>query len=217
VDEIRAAEKPTRPAWFCPRHGRQPARNVILGGADSIEHGFYLRRAPPALKRAPGWWARNFQAHPSKMDRRNNDRPRKPPRKSTGSSGPKIGVKWRLAPTAYQPAGQKPGRNDAGISGHVMRRCACRPRQLKAMTTDAAEFMRSQDPGRSPKGWRPTSSPHRPTLENIQALRQVLAMKDGKVARTEIPVLYLSAKMSGRPGATPVTLAAHLLASRLVW
>ncbi len=198
MDEIRAAAEEAHAAGLVVSvHvlGGEPARNVILGGADSIEHGFYLSDELLQLMKEKGTWliGTEFpQAHLEKMD----------PAGTLGQAKEeaakyvdrlkrayKIGVKMAFSTDSVS---NLPGKNrgEMMLDYLDMWDAAGVPpaATLKAMTTDAAEFMRiGKNRGSITKGKAADiiATPANP-LESIQALRQVsFVMKDGKVAKNK--------------------------------
>jgi imidazolonepropionase-like amidohydrolase len=198
VDEIRAAAEEAHAAGLVVSvhvMGGEPARNVILGGADSIEHGFTLSDELLQLMKEKGTWlvGTEFpQAHLEKMD----------PAGTMGQAKEEaakeidrlkraytIGVKMAFGTDSVS---NLPGKNrgEMMLDYLDMWDAAGVPpaATLKAMTTDAAEFMRiSKTRGAIAKGMAADviATPANP-LENIQALRQVsFVMKDGKVVKNK--------------------------------
>jgi imidazolonepropionase-like amidohydrolase len=196
LDEIRAAAEEAHAAGLAVSvhvMGGEAARNVILGGADSIEHGFYLSDELLQLMKEKGTWlvGTEFpQAHLEQMD----------PAGTMGQAKEeaakeidrlkrayKIGVKMAFGTDSVS---NLPGKNrgEMMLDYLDMWDAAGVPpaATLKAMTTDAAEFMRiAKTRGSIAKGMAAdiVATPANP-LENIQALRQVsFVMKDGKVVK----------------------------------
>ena len=173
--------------------GGEAARNVILGGADSIEHGFYLSDELLQLMKEKGTWLLGTefpQAHLEKMD----------PAGTMGQAKEeaakyidrlkrayKIGVKMAFSTDSVS---NLPGKNrgDMMLDYLDMWDAAGVPpaATLKSMTTDAAEFLRIEKTrGSIAKGMAADiiATPANP-LESIQALRQVsFVMKDGRVIK----------------------------------
>jgi imidazolonepropionase-like amidohydrolase len=196
TDEIRAATEEAHAAGLVVSvhvMGGEPARNVILGGADSIEHGFYLSDELLDLMKEKGTWlvGTEFpQAHLEKMD----------PQGEMGQAkelaakeidrlkrAHKIGVKMAFGSDSVS---NLPGKNrgEMMLDYLDMWDAAGVPpaATLKAMTTAAAEFMRiNKTRGSISKGMAADiiATPANP-LESIQTLRQVsFVMKDGQVVR----------------------------------
>jgi len=175
--------------------GGEAARNVILGGSDSIEHGFYLSDELLELMKEKGTWLLGTefpQAHLEKLD----------PAGTMGQAKEeaakyidrlkrayKIGVKMAFSTDSVS---NLPGKNrgDMMLDYLDMWDAAGVPpaATLKAMTTDAAEFLRiGKTRGSIAKGMAADiiATPANP-LENIQALRQVsFVMKGGKVVKSK--------------------------------
>jgi len=196
VEEIRAASEEAHAAGLVVSvhvMGGEAARNVILGGADSIEHGFDLSDELLQLMKEKGTWLLGTefpQAHLEKLD----------PAGTMGQAKDeaakeidrlkrayKIGVKMAFSTDSVS---NLPGKNrgDMMLDYLDMWDAAGVPpaATLKAMTTDAAEFLRiAKTRGSIAKGMAADiiATPANP-LENIQALRQVMfVMKDGKVVK----------------------------------
>jgi len=198
VEEIRAASEEAHAAGLVVSvhvMGGEAARNVILGGADSIEHGFYLSDELLELMKEKGTWLLGTefpQAHLEKLD----------PAGTMGQAKEeaakyidrlkrayKIGVKMAFSTDSVS---NLPGKNrgDMMLDYLDMWDAAGVPpaATLKAMTTDAAEFLRiGKTRGSIAKGMAADiiATPANP-LENIQALRQVsFVMKGGKVVKSK--------------------------------
>ena len=194
--EIRAAVEEAHAAGLAVSvhvMGGEAARNVILGGADSIEHGFYLSDELLQLMKEKGIWlvGTEFpQAHLEKLD----------PAGAMGQAKEaaakyidrlkrayKIGVKMAFGTDSVS---NLPGKNrgDMMLDYLDMWDAAGVPpaSTLKAMTTNAAELLRIEKVrGSIAKGMAADiiATPGNP-LENIQVLRQVsFVMKDGKVVK----------------------------------
>ncbi len=196
VDEIRAAAEEAHAAGLVVSvhvMGGEPARNVILGGADSIEHGFSLSDELLQLMKEKETWLVGTEfpeAHLAKLDpagvmgqakeeaAKEIDRLRR---------SYKIGVKMAFGTDSVS---NLPGKNrgEMMLDYLDMWDAAGVPpaATLKAMTTNAAEFMRiGKTRGAIAKGMAADiiATPANP-LETIQALRQVtFVMKDGKVVK----------------------------------
>jgi imidazolonepropionase-like amidohydrolase len=166
---------------------------VILGGADSIEHGFYLSDELLQLMKEKGTWLVGTEfpaAHLEKLDpagtlgKANEEAAKYIDRLKRAY---KIGVKMAFGTDSVS---NLPGKNrgEMMLDYLDMWDAAGVPpaATLKAMTTDAAEFMRiGKTRGSITKGMAADiiATPANP-LENIQALRQVsFVMKDGKVVK----------------------------------
>ena len=198
VEEIRAASEEAHAAGLVVSvhvMGGEAARNVILGGADSIEHGFDLSDELLELMKEKGTWLLGTefpQAHLEKLD----------PAGTMGQAKEeaakyidrlkrayKIGVKMAFSTDSVS---NLPGKNrgDMMLDYLDMWEAAGVPpaATLKAMTTDAAEFLRiGKTRGSIAKGMAADiiATPANP-LENIQALRQVsFVMKAGRVVKTK--------------------------------
>ena len=198
VEEIRAASEEAHAAGLVVSvhvMGGEAARNVILGGSDSIEHGFYLSDELLELMKEKGTWLLGTefpQAHLEKLD----------PAGTMGQAKEeaakyidrlkrayKIGVKMAFSTDSVS---NLPGKNrgDMMLDYLDMWDAAGVPpaATLKAMTTDAAEFLRiGKTRGSIAKGMAADiiATPANP-LENIQALRQVsFVMKGGKVVKSK--------------------------------
>jgi imidazolonepropionase-like amidohydrolase len=198
VEEIQAAaEEAHRAGQVVSVHvlGGEPARNVILGGADSIEHGFYLTDELLQLMKEKGTWLVGTEfpaAHLKKLD----------PAGSMGQAEEeaaksvdrlkrayKIGVKLAFGTDSVS---NLPGKNrgEMMLDYLDMWDAAGVPpaATLRAMTSDAARFLGIEKRrGSIAKGMAADiiAVPANP-LESIQALRKVnFVMKDGKVARQD--------------------------------
>lgn len=198
VEEIRAASEEAHAAGLVVSvhvMGGEAARNVILGGADSIEHGFDLSDELLELMKEKGTWLLGTefpQAHLEKLD----------PAGTMGQAKEeaakyidrlkrayKIGVKMAFSTDSVS---NLPGKNrgDMMLDYLDMWDAAGVPpaATLKAMTTHAAEFLRiGKTRGSIAKGMAADiiATPANP-LENIQALRQVsFVMKAGRVVKTK--------------------------------
>jgi imidazolonepropionase-like amidohydrolase len=196
LEEVRAAVEEAHAAGLAVSvhvYGGEAARNVILGGADSIEHGFDLSDELLQLMKERGTWlvGTEFpQAHIEWMD----------PEGVEGSAKEeaakyidrlkrayRIGVKMAFGTDSVC---NLPGKNrgEMMLDYLDMWDAAGVPpaATLKAMTTDAASFLRiDKKRGSIAKGMAADiiATPANP-LENIQALRQVsFVMKDGKVVK----------------------------------
>jgi imidazolonepropionase-like amidohydrolase len=192
VEEIRAAVEESHAAGrpvSVHVMGGEAARNVILGGADSIEHGFHLSDELLELMKQKGTWlvGTDFpEAHLKRMmypgaqeeAARIIDRLKRAHR---------IGLKMAFGSDSVS---NLPGKNRADMMLDyldVWQAAGVPPAAtLKAMTTDAAELLKvEKQRGSIAKGMAADiiATPASP-LENIQALRQVIfVMKDGKVVR----------------------------------
>jgi len=196
VEEIRAASEEAHAAGLVVSvhvMGGEPARNVILGGADSIEHGFDLSDELLQLMKEKGTWLLGTefpQAHLEKLDPAGTmGQAKEEAAKSIDrlKRAYKIGVKMAFSTDSVS---NLPGKNrgDMMLDYLDMWDAAGVPpaATLKAMTTDAAEFLRiAKTRGSIAKGMAADiiATPANP-LENIQALRQVMfVMKDGKVVK----------------------------------
>ena len=198
VEEIRAASEEAHAAGLVVSvhvMGGEAARNVILGGADSIEHGFDLSDELLQLMKEKGTWLLGTefpQAHLEKLD----------PAGTMGQAKEeaakyidrlkrayKIGVKMAFSTDSVS---NLPGKNrgDMMLDYLDMWDAAGVPpaATLKAITTDAAEFLRiGKTRGSIAKGMAADiiATPANP-LENIQALRQVsFVMKGSKVVKSK--------------------------------
>lgn len=192
VEEIRAAVEESHSAGrpvSVHVMGGEAARNVILGGADSIEHGFHLSDELLQLMKEKGTWlvGTDFpQAHLERMTY--------PGAKEEAARiidrltrAHRIGVKMAFGSDTVS---NLPGKNrgdmmldylDVWVAAGVPPAAT-----LKALTTNAAELLRiEKQRGSIAKGLAADiiATPANP-LENIQALRQVIfVMKDGKVVK----------------------------------
>jgi imidazolonepropionase-like amidohydrolase len=193
--EVKAAVEESHAAGLtCAIHvyGGEAARNVILGGADSIEHGFALSDELQQLMKDRGTVlvGTDFpEAHlnlmgfnPSSGGRTLGqqiiDRLRRANR---------IGVKMAFGTDVFMDV---PGKSRADLMFdylEVWTAAGVPPAAiLQAMTTNAAELFR----WRGQRGWIAPghaadiiATPQNP-LDNIQALRRVsFVMKDGKVIK----------------------------------
>jgi len=198
IEEIKAAVEESHAAGLAVSvhvMGGEAARKVILGGADSIEHGFYLSDELLQLMKEKGTWLVGTEfpaAHLARMD----------PSGAMGQAKEeaakyvdrlkrayKIGVKMVFGTDSVC---NLPGKNrgEMMLDYLDMWDAAGVPpaATLKAMTTDAAEFMRiNKTRGSIAKGMAADiiATPANP-LENIQPLRQVsFVMKDGNVVKNK--------------------------------
>ena len=196
VEEIRAAAEEAHAAGLAVSvHvlGGEAARKVILGGADGIDHGFYLSDELLQLMKEKGTWLIGTEfpaAHLEKLDpagtlgKANEEAAKYVDRLKRAY---KIGVKMAFGTDSVS---NLPGKNrgEMMLDYLDMWDAAGVPAAatLKAMTTDAAEFMRiNKVRGSIAKGMAAdiVATPANP-LENIQALRQVsFVMKDGQVVK----------------------------------
>ena len=196
VEEIRAAAEEAHAAGLAVSvHvlGGEAARKVILGGADGIDHGFYLSDELLQLMKEKGTWLIGTEfpaAHLEKLDpagtlgKANEEAAKYIDRLKRAY---KIGVKMAFGTDSVS---NLPGKNrgEMMLDYLDMWDAAGVPAAatLKAMTTDAAEFMRiNKVRGSIAKGMAAdiVATPANP-LENIQALRQVsFVMKDGQVVK----------------------------------
>ena len=196
VEEIRAAAEEAHAAGLAVSvHvlGGEAARKVILGGADGIDHGFYLSDELLQLMKEKGTWLIGTEfpaAHLEKLDpagtlgKANEEAAKYIDRLKRAY---KIGVKMAFGTDSVS---NLPGKNrgEMMLDYLDMWDAAGVPAAatLKAMTTDAAEFMRiNKVRGSIAKGMAADiiATPANP-LESIQALRQVsFVMKDGKVVK----------------------------------
>jgi imidazolonepropionase-like amidohydrolase len=196
VEEIRAAVEEAHAAGLAVSvhvYGGEAARNVILGGADSIEHGFDLSDELLHLMKEKGTWlvGTEFpQAHIEKLD----------PEGVEGSAKEEAAKYIDRLKRAYKidvklvfgtdSVCNLPGKNrgEMMLDYLDMWDAAGVPpaMTLKALTTNAAELLRiNKTRGAIAKGMAADiiAAPANP-LENIQALRQVsFVMKDGKVVK----------------------------------
>jgi len=198
LEEIRAAVAEAHAAGLpVSVHvmGGEAARNVILGGADSIEHGNALTDELLALMKSKGTWlvSTDFpEAHIAAMD------PQEAifgaPAKDVAAGiidrlkrARKAGVKLAFGTDTVI---QLPGKNRADMMLDYLaswEAAGIAPVEiLRAMTIDAARFLRIDKvrgqiaPGLAADIIATAANP----LENIQALRGVkFVMKDGKVVR----------------------------------
>jgi imidazolonepropionase-like amidohydrolase len=200
VEEIRAAVDEAHAAGLpvsVHAIGGEAARNVILGGADSIEHGFMLTDELLKLMKDKGMWlvSTDFpEAHIAALD-------------PTGAifGGPakdmaagiidrlkrahRIGVKLVFGTDTVS---NLPGKNRADMMLDYLagwEAAGITPAEtLRAMTTDAAPLLRIEKVrGTIAGGFAADiiAMPANP-LEKIQALRQVkFVMKNGKIVRND--------------------------------
>jgi imidazolonepropionase-like amidohydrolase len=205
VEEIRAAADEAHAASLpvsVHALGGEAARNVILGGADSIEHGFMLTDELLKLMKDKGTWlvSTDFpEAHIAALD-------------PTGAifGGPakdmaagiidrlkrahQIGVKLVFGTDSVA---NLPGKNRADMMLDylaVWEEAGIAPAEtLRAMTADAAKLLRVEKKrGTIAAGLAADiiATPANP-LENIQTLRQVMfVMKNGKVVRYDRSPLF---------------------------
>ncbi len=185
VDESHAAGRPVSVHVL----GGEPARNVILGGADSIEHGFHLSDELLGLMKEKGTWlvGTDFpEAHLKRMmypgakeeAARIIDRLKR---------AHKIGVKMAFGSDSVS---NLPGKNRGEMMLDyldVWQTAEVPPAAiLKALTTNAAELLKvEKQRGAIAKGMAADiiATPANP-LEDIQALRKVMfVMKEGKVVK----------------------------------
>lgn len=185
VDESHAAGRPVSVHVL----GGEPARNVILGGADSIEHGFHLSDELLGLMKEKGTWlvGTDFpEAHLKRMmypgakeeAARIIDRLKR---------AHKIGVKMAFGSDSVS---NLPGKNRGEMILDyldVWQTAEVPPAAiLKALTTNAAELLKvEKQRGAIAKGMAADiiATPANP-LEDIQALRKVMfVMKEGKVVK----------------------------------
>ncbi len=185
VDESHAAGRPVSVHVL----GGEPARNVILGGADSIEHGFHLSDELLGLMKEKGTWlvGTDFpEAHLKRMmypgakeeAARIIDRLKR---------AHKIGVKMAFGSDSVS---NLPGKNRGEMMLDyldVWQTAEVPPAAiLKALTTNAAELLKVEKlRGAIAKGMAADiiATPANP-LEDIQALRKVMfVMKEGKVVK----------------------------------
>jgi imidazolonepropionase-like amidohydrolase len=194
VDEIRAAVQEAHAAGLVVSvhvMGGEAARNVILGGADSIEHGFNLSDELLQLMKEKGTWLVGTEfpeAHLENMDP--SDTMGQAKEEAAGyidrlKRAYKIGVKMAFGTDSVSNLPGKT-RGDMMLDYLDMWDAAGVPpaATLKALTTDAAEFMRiNKVRGAIAAGLAADiiATPANP-LENVQALRRVnFVMKEGKV------------------------------------
>jgi imidazolonepropionase-like amidohydrolase len=195
-EEIRAAAEEAHAAGLAVSvhvMGGEAARNVILGGADSVEHGFDLSDELLQLMKEKGTWlvGTEFpQAHleklyPAEVKAQTKEEAAKYVDRLKRAF--KIGVKMAFGTDSVS---NLPGKNrgDMMLDYLDMWDAAGVPpaATLKAMTINAAELLRiEKSRGSIAKGMAADiiATPANP-LENIQALRQVsFVMKDGKVVK----------------------------------
>lgn len=194
-EEVRAAVEEAHAAGMTIAvhvYGGQAARNVILAGPDSIEHGFELSDELLRLMKEKGivLVGTDFpEAHLKLMDfnpteqgktlgQRIIDRLRR---------AHQLGVKMAFGTDVYMDL---PGRSRAELMLDyldVWRAAGIPPADiLKAMTTNAAELMRiEKQRGAIAPGFAADliATPENP-LENIYALRKVhFVMKDGRIVK----------------------------------
>ncbi len=185
VEESHAAGRPVSVHVM----GGEAARNVILGGADSIEHGFHLSDELLQLMKEKGTWlvGTDFpEAHLKRM--------MYPGAKEEAAAiidrlrrADKIGVRMAFGSDSVS---NLPGKNRGDMMLDyldVWQAAGVPPAAtLKAMTTNAAELLKiEKQRGSIAKGLAADiiATPANP-LEDVQALRKVMfVMKDGKVVK----------------------------------
>ncbi len=189
VEEAHAAGRPVSVHVI----GGEAARNVILGGADSIEHGFHLSDELLKLMKEKGTWlvGTDFpEAHFKNM--------MYPGAKEEAAAiidrlnrAHKIGVRMAFGSDAVS---NLPGKNRGEMMLDyldVWQAAGVPPAAtLKAMTTNAAELLGiEKERGSIAKGMAADiiATPANP-MEDVQALRKVFfVMKDGKVVKRATP------------------------------
>jgi imidazolonepropionase-like amidohydrolase len=196
VDEIRAAVEEAHAAGLAVSvhvMGGEAARNVILGGADSIEHGFNLSDELLQLMKEKGTWLVGTEFPQAHLEKLYTAETKAQAKEEAAKEidrlkrAYKIGVKMAFGTDSVSNLPGKT-RGDMMLDYLDMWDAAGVPpaATLKAMTTDAAEFMRiNKVRGSIAKGMAADiiATPANP-LERIQALRQVsFVMKDGKVVK----------------------------------
>jgi imidazolonepropionase-like amidohydrolase len=200
VEEIRAAVDEAHAAGLpVSVHvmGGEAARNVILGGADSIEHGFQLSDEELKLMKDKGTWlvSTDFpEAHLAALDPTGTIFGVSAKEMAAGiidrlKRAHQIGVKLVFGTDSVADL---PGKNRADMMLDYLagwQAAGIPPAEtLRAMTTDAAQLLRiDKKRGTIAAGWAADiiATPSNP-LDNIQALRQVkFVMKDGKVVRRD--------------------------------
>lgn len=196
VEEIRAAVNEAHNAGLkvaVHAYGGEGARNAILGGADSIEHGFELSDELLQLMKERGTFlvGTDFPLEqlqvmggltnkdPKTMSEQIIDRLRRAHR---------IGVKMAFGTDAVADL---PGKDRAQMNLDflaVWTAAGVPPADiLKAMTTNAAELLGFQGVrgAIAPGQWADIIATPENPLDNIQALRQVnFVMKEGKVIKS---------------------------------
>jgi imidazolonepropionase-like amidohydrolase len=185
VEEAHAAGRPVS----VHVSGGEAARNVILGGADSIEHGFTLSDEMLTLMKEKGTWlvSTDFpEAHYVRLDSAGaKDKAAKIIDRLKRAH--RIGVKLVFGTDTVSDL---PGKNRADMMLDylaVWQTAGISPAEtLRAMTTDAAQLLKlDKTRGAIAAGFAADiiATPANP-LDNIQALRRVnFVMKDGKVIR----------------------------------
>jgi len=198
VEEIRAAVEEAHAAGLpVSVHvmGGEAARNVILGGADSIEHGYMLTDELLKLMKEKGTWlvSTDFpEAHIAAMDPTGAFFGAPPKVLAAGiidrlKRAHQIGVKLVFGTDSVD---NLPGKNRADMMLDYLatwEAAGITPAEtLRAMTTEAAILLKIEKmrgliaPG---FGADIIATPANP-LERIQALRRVMfVMKDGKIVR----------------------------------
>jgi imidazolonepropionase-like amidohydrolase len=169
--------------------GGKAARNVILGGADSIEHGFHLSDELLELMKEKGTWlvGTDFpEAHFKNMNyaRAKEDAAAIIDRLKRAY---KVGVRMAFGSDTVS---NLPGKNRGEMMLDyldVWQAAGIPPAAtLKAMTTNPAELLRiEKQRGAIAKGLAADiiATPANP-VEDIQALRKVMfVMKEGKVVK----------------------------------
>lgn len=195
VEEMRAAVEEARHAGFTVAihaYGGEGARNAILAGADSIEHGFNLSDELLQLMKEKGTVLVGTDFPYEHLAAIGGLLPEDPKTLAKNildrlQRAHKIGVKMAFGSDVVADL---PGRDRAQMTldyFDLWTRAGIPPAKiLKCLTTNAAELLRLQDvrgaiaPGQAADIIATTGNP----LEDIQALRQVhFVMKDGKVIK----------------------------------
>jgi imidazolonepropionase-like amidohydrolase len=200
VEEIRAAVDEAHAAGLpvsVHAMGGEAARNVILGGADSIEHGFMLSDELLKLMKDKGMWlvSTDFPlAHLAGLDPTGAIFGAQAKEMAAGiidrlKRAYRIGVKLVFGTDSVA---ELPGKNRADMMLDYLASWQAAgvtaADTLRAMTTNAAQLLRIEKKrGSITAGFAADiiATPADP-LNDIQALRQVkFVMKDGKVVRRD--------------------------------
>jgi imidazolonepropionase-like amidohydrolase len=189
VEEAHAAGRPVSVHVM----GGEAARNVILGGADSVEHGFYLSDELLELMKEKGTWLVGTDFPEAHFKNMNYSRAKEDAAAIIDrlKRAYKIGVRMAFGSDTVS---NLPGKNRGEMMLDyldVWQAAGIPPAAtLKAMTTNPAELLRiEKQRGTIAKGMAADiiATPASP-LENVQALRKVMfVMKDGKVVKRSTP------------------------------
>lgn len=196
IDEIKAAVEESHAAGrpvSVHVMGGEAAWNVILGGADSIEHGFHLSDKLLELMKEKGTWLVGTDFPEAHLRRMMYPGAKKEAARIIDrlKRAHKIGVRMAFGSDSVS---NLPGKNRGEMMLDyldVWQAAGVPPAAtLKAMTTNAAELLGiEKQRGSIAKGMAADiiATPANP-LEDIQALRKVVfVMKDGKVVKNTTP------------------------------